>query len=116
MCPSNRPGWSETGILHVGVMIGNDRKTARKRRKSFDDLDECFFWEGWWREIVGRGGESSLGDVGVDVDVDCRSSAAEVGVRGDGDRGGVEAAIEKWRRRSGGGEEGLNLLGILKKK
>lgn len=48
MCPSPmRLPWSETGILHEGDMIGNDRKTARKRRKSFEGFDGLFLDDGW---------------------------------------------------------------------
>lgn len=74
MCPSwRRLPSSDTGILQVGVMIGKDRKTARKRRSSLADLEGLFLLVGCWREIAGRvgdrgdlGGEGSeLGDKGV---------------------------------------------------
>ncbi|RXH93837.1 hypothetical protein DVH24_015904 [Malus domestica] len=62
-CPSPiRFPWSETGILHEGDMIGNDRKTARKRRKSFLGLDGPFLVDGW-REICG--GVFTVGVVGL---------------------------------------------------
>lgn len=44
-------------------MIGNDRKTARKRRKSFEGFDGPFLVDGW-REI-GDGVCTAGGVVGL---------------------------------------------------
>lgn len=69
ICPSWRrlPG-SDIGILQVGVMIGNDRKTARKRRKILADLEGPFLVVGCWREIADLGGDrGDLGDEGSEL-------------------------------------------------
>lgn len=51
------------GILQVGVIIGNDRKTERKTRRT---LVLCFLLlVGWTREDWGLGGGGGAG--GVDV-------------------------------------------------
>lgn len=61
MCPSLiRLPLIETGILHDGVIIGNDRKTDRTRRKSFEGVEELFLCDGW-REIGGLEGEGVAG-------------------------------------------------------
>lgn len=71
MCPSwKRLPWIETGILHIGVIMGNDRKTDFTRRNSFVGLDGPFRLPGCWREMLcfGEGGvpvdngEDTLGD------------------------------------------------------
>lgn len=55
-----------TGILHAGDMIGRDRKTDRKTRRTFVLLFLFRFWEGWIRDTGCRG---SAGD-GFDGDAD----------------------------------------------
>lgn len=64
MCPSpiRPPWWRDTGILHDGVMMGNDRKTARKRRRSFLDFEGPFLFDAGWREMAGDACASNTGD------------------------------------------------------
>lgn len=64
MCPSliQFPG-TETGILHDGAMIGNDRNTDRTRLKSLEDVEEFLLRDGW-REMGGLEGEPYLSDFG----------------------------------------------------
>ncbi|KAF2323723.1 hypothetical protein GH714_036721 [Hevea brasiliensis] len=81
------PSWrrlplSDKGILQVGVIIGKDRKTALKRRKSLADLEGPILLVGCWREIAGREGDrgdlgdegSDFGDKGVCSGEDCGGS------------------------------------------
>ena len=56
-----------TGILHIGVMIGNDRKTERKRLNNLEDFEDPFLFDGCWREIVGL--DSDRGLIGEVVNV-----------------------------------------------
>ena len=49
----------------MGVMIGNDRKTERKRLNNFEDFEGPFLFDGCWREIVGLDSDRGLiGEVG----------------------------------------------------
>lgn len=49
--------------MHAGAIIGNDRKTERKRRMIFLDFDRSFLFEGW-SETAGRDGDSVLASEG----------------------------------------------------
>lgn len=49
----------ETGILHGGLITGNDRKMDLTRRKSLVDFDGVFLCEGCCRETWGLVGDWS---------------------------------------------------------
>ena len=74
-------------------MIGNDRKTARTRRKILLCFDEPFLLFGCWREIVGRTGDIGFtfpdGVVGGDGKVDGDWDRVCTGLRDGGIDGGV---------------------------
>lgn len=84
-----REPWRETGILHVGLIIGNDLKTERKRRKNLEDLELFFFLvEGCWRVKLLVGDLEGEGEGAVWAEV--AGGESILGVRGGGVRAGLE--------------------------
>lgn len=78
LLPSGNPV-GKYGNLHAGVIMGNERKTERKTRKTLMGL--CFFLvEGWTRESCWRGGGGGGGAEDVDGEVSVSALGLSLGL------------------------------------